>query len=192
MPPFLMSLTEPSFSTTAATWRRWAWPGWIVLCLVLVAWAAWAWREDAATQRARREIEAAASAPTRAQPRPQVPKSDFVARLPKEPADAARLAGQLQQSCRLAGVVLASLAATQHPATASELGRTQFDVELKGRYAAVKAVVAELLERDSRLTVSAFRLRVDTAMPGQVQGLFTLTAWSQPLAPAAPLEAGGR
>jgi hypothetical protein len=100
-------------------------------------------------QAARTELAAlrakAATAPT-------ADASPFAARLPLTQSSA-RAVTHLREAAESQSVLVTAISTAHQAPTASTLGRMSLDVNLRGSYAAIKTVLAELLTRDAQQAV---------------------------------------
>ncbi len=111
------------------------------------------------------------------------PALDFAQRLPPLP-HRLRVLADLQRATAAAGVVLLGVAVAEHPASVQQLARHDYDISLKGPYAGLKHVLAEMLGRHPGASVRSFRWRAGpVGGPAELQ--LSLAFWSAPLTPSA-------
>lgn len=83
---------------------------------------------------------------------PAADVSPFAARLPLTQSSA-RAVTHLREAAESQSVLVTSISTAHQAPTASTLGRMSLDVNLRGSYAAIKTVLAELLTRDAQQAV---------------------------------------
>jgi len=132
------------------------------LCAALIAGTAIGWRwqqaqgvastESAAAGLARdlRALQATGSA--------SAPAGDYARRLPPS-APVEPVVDRLQRAGAAAGVTFGSFSATARPASEQALGRTELAVTLRGSYANLKPVLADVLQRFPALVLQHLTLR---------------------------------
>lgn len=167
-----------------AEWmRRRLWWAWWAGCVGSLVVLVWSWRAGAVALReeaAVRENIATLSAGAASAPATAKPAGDFVQSLPALPPEPGAVVSQLQRACRAAGVTLVSVAATQHAATATNLGRLDLELEMKGPYVGIKQVLAETLDRHASSTVRTLRMRND-GTAGALQAHVVVSWWARPV-----------
>lgn len=110
-------------------------------------------------------------------------RSDFVLRLqPSVPS--ATVIRELERSCASAGVTISEITISHRPPTADSLGADEFNLRLRGEYAATKGVLIDLLSRFPSATLRSLRLRRDPST-GATETTTLLVVWSRPAADAA-------
>ena len=83
---------------------------------------------------------------------PTADASPFAVRLPLTQSSA-RAVTHLREAAESQSVLVTSISTAQQAPTANTLGRMSLDVNLRGSYAAIKTVLAELLTRDAQQAV---------------------------------------
>ncbi|WP_431045602.1 hypothetical protein [Roseateles sp. L2-2] len=83
---------------------------------------------------------------------PAADVSPFAARLPLTQSSA-RAVTHLREAAESQSVLVTAISTAQQAPTANTLGRMSLDVNLRGSYAAIKTVLAELLTRDAQQAV---------------------------------------
>ena len=111
---------------------------------------------------------------------------DFTAGLPEAPP-VADVVQMLSRACAQAGVALAGVQATHRPASATQLGRTELTVLVRGPYPGARAALDAVLQRYQAVTVQRLRMR-RTSSPADLETSATLSVWGRPTqgVPAAP------
>lgn len=99
------------------------------------------------------------------------------------PLRAALVTQELQRACSASGVLLASVQAQEHVASADQLGRLDLAVTLRGPYPGIKLVLKHMLERFPGITLQRLRMRHAQAV-ADVETGFTLSIWSAPQRPS--------
>lgn len=163
--------------------RGWVWCACMVLGLAAIG-ALWQLHQSIRTRlgdlhaqstraRARVELTPPAAMPV---------EQDFAQSL-GAPLQAALVTQELQRACSASGVLLASVQAQEHLASADQLGRLDLAVTLRGPYPGIKLVLKHILERFPGSTLQ--RLRMRHAQAGaEVETGFTLSIWSAPQRPS--------
>lgn len=105
--------------------------------------------------------------------------ADFTATL-GPPVAEGKLLQMLDGAARRAGATINSVTFTEHPASATELGRTEWVVLLTGPYAAQRRVLQELHDRLPGLQVRRLRLQAVAGQGAAVQASLVLSLWSAP------------
>ena len=100
---------------------------------------------------------------------PPVDASPFATRLPLTQSSA-RAVTHLREAAESQSVLVTTISASQQPPTANTLGRMNLDVNLRGSYAAIKTVLAEVLGRDAQQAVlqQLSLRRASAAAPGAI------------------------
>jgi len=161
--------------------------GAVALCAAL-ALAASFWRYSADADLARAEAQAKASEPavrggSAAAADVTAPAADFTARLPAAAA-VDTLVRDVQRNAATAGVLFVGLDAAEKAPTAEALGRIDVTVLLRGPYAGIKSVLAQVLDRFPNVVLQ----RLDMKRVGNGDGLdanASVVVLGRPLA-AAP------
>lgn len=130
---------------------------WFAVALVPPAIAGGLWlgaRESEHLAQAQAQATRATLADLRAKAAaaPLADQTPFAARLPlTQPS--ARAVTHLREAAEAQAVLVTAISATHQPPTANTLGRMSLDVNLRGSYAAIKTVLAEVLTRDAQQAV---------------------------------------
>jgi hypothetical protein len=106
------------------------------------------------------------------------PLMDFTSRLP-DYADVAPLVAELQLVGAASGVVLQEVQSHSSPATEQQLAQTELNVQLRGTYPAIKAVLREVQARYPHTTVRRLALRRN-ATAQDIQADVALVLWARP------------
>jgi hypothetical protein len=98
---------------------------------------------------------------------PPADQAPFATRLPLTQSSA-RAVTHLREAAESQSVLVTTISATQQAPTANTLGRLNLDVNLRGSYAAIKTVLAEVLGRDAQQAVlqQLSLRRASAAAPG--------------------------
>ncbi len=104
---------------------------------------------------------------------------DFAQRLPDAPA-LEPVYAELQRSSQAAGVAVSSVTSSFRDATLQTLGRAELSVTLRGKYADIKTVLAEVRSRYPGLLLQRLSLRRLTS-PTDVEARLDLLLLTRPL-----------
>jgi len=96
----------------------------------------------------------------------------------------AQVLQELQRASSAAGVLLASVQAQEHAASAEQLGHLELAVMLRGPYPGTKQVLKQVLERFPNITLQRLRMRRSQS-PVDVETGVTLSVWSAPMPASA-------
>ena len=162
-----------------------------IACVVLAAAIAGSallamhWRRQAAAQRDVQhhllaELAAAASRPADA-----AGTADFTATLPAA-VDPSAVFGILRRAAADRSVAIGALGATPQAANAQHLGRLDVSITVRGNYAALKDVLADVLGRFPNAVVQHARWR-RLGAPGDVEAAWDLSLLERPAVAAQAL-----
>ena len=100
---------------------------------------------------------------------PPADESPFATRLPLTQSSA-RAVTHLREAAESQSVLVTTISTSQQTPTANTLGRMNLDVNLRGSYAAIKTVLAEVLGRDAQQAVlqQLSLRRASAAAPGAI------------------------
>lgn len=162
------------------TWHRIVWPAAALALLFALgtSWALWHARTGLRSEPASARSVIQASAPLVIE-KPPPAKQDFAQTLPDQPATDA-MVSMLQRSSAAQGVVFVSVAANTKAASASNLGRVEMSVALRGSYPQIKAVIAAVVQNTPALVIHRLTLR-RLASPAEVDAQLEFWLLSPPM-----------